>query len=114
MQGGEYYGGNNSDLLDFFRLVSNVEVPKVCYFGDELVGDVWIPRQFCNWSVVAIVEGTVYHSIIPQIAELESLENELGLYPDFNDLPALSTKAHHKSDKFSSFFYVGKGIDRCC
>lgn len=32
----------------------------MCYFGDEMVGDIWIPRLFADWSTVAIVEGNRY------------------------------------------------------
>eukprot|EP01128_Nolandella_sp_AFSM9_P012527 TRINITY_DN9367_c0_g1_i1.p1 TRINITY_DN9367_c0_g1~~TRINITY_DN9367_c0_g1_i1.p1 ORF type:complete len:385 (+),score=82.41 TRINITY_DN9367_c0_g1_i1:511-1665(+) len=104
--GGEYYGGNNKDLTDFFISVQSssslspspslpaTTSPSVCYVGDELVGDVWIPKQFCNWATVAIVE------------ELESLEHSLGLFSDLRSHSTLTT-ASHISRGFSSFFHPG-------
>lgn len=88
--GSEYYGGNIKHLNNFIG-----EKSRVIYFGDDLFGDICIPKHYANWNTVAIVE------------ELQALEIEkkwLG-----QKAKKITTTALLNADGWGNYFYTQEG-----
>uniref|UniRef100_A0A6B2L3F0 Uncharacterized protein n=1 Tax=Arcella intermedia TaxID=1963864 RepID=A0A6B2L3F0_9EUKA len=87
---GNYCAGNSKQLTAFFNTLK--EKSTICYFGDEVIGDILVPNQYAGWDTISIVE------------ELEGLEKELGL-DHFMGLTPITSDALHTHPIWDSFFH---------
>jgi len=98
-EGKGFVGGNSSSLMAYLKEKCSKSLDgdiKVCYCGDEMIGDIWIPRLFCDWSTVAVVE---------ELERLERHQEDAKAFRSLHSLSEKATDASHSSPHFDNFFY---------
>lgn len=66
VRGSVYSYGNWNGLLKFFSRISGKQNPHCIYIGDNLIQDVYVPKEYGNCDTIALVEEQMSEGMIHQ------------------------------------------------